>query len=110
MKSKKVIRYYADCGKGFWSKSSCLYHEKTCKCWKNPKNRTCKTCKWAEEQFKQVDEEICNAMSMAGENIITAAGYKCTSPYNNFEHSGGPEGITHLSVNCVFYNNISNDS
>ena len=46
MKIKKVNRYYADgCNKGFWTKKSCLEHEKKCHCWKNPKNKTCRTCK-----------------------------------------------------------------
>jgi hypothetical protein len=43
---KKVTRYYADCGKSYSSKSYCLWHEKVCKCWTNPKFRTCKTCKF----------------------------------------------------------------
>lgn len=45
MISKKVIRYYSDCGKGFWSKQKALTHDKNCTCWKNPKFQTCLTCK-----------------------------------------------------------------
>lgn len=45
MKSKKVTRYYSDCGKGFWSKQKALTHEEYCKCWKNPIFKTCLSCK-----------------------------------------------------------------
>lgn len=44
MISKKVYRYYADCGRAFWTKRSCLKHESNCTCWKNPKFKTCLTC------------------------------------------------------------------
>lgn len=42
---KKVLRYYADCGKAFWKKKDCAAHEKVCRCWKNPKFKTCLSCK-----------------------------------------------------------------
>lgn len=45
MVERKVKRYLADCGRGFWSKRTCLQHEQNCKCWTNPKYKTCKTCK-----------------------------------------------------------------
>lgn len=48
MKSVKVNRYIAECGRGFWKKNLCLKHEDNCKCWKNPKYRTCLTCKWSK--------------------------------------------------------------
>ena len=44
MKERKVTRYMAECGRGFWSKAACLYHEEVCQCWKNPKHKTCLTC------------------------------------------------------------------
>jgi len=47
MKVVKRTRYIADCGKGFWNKNTCVYHESVCKCWKNPKHKTCLTCKFA---------------------------------------------------------------
>ncbi len=46
MIAKKVIRYYSECGKGFWKKQVALRHEQNCKCWKNPKFRTCISCKF----------------------------------------------------------------
>ena len=47
MKEKKVKRFIADCGRGFWNKKACLKHEEVCKCWTNPKYKTCKTCFFA---------------------------------------------------------------
>ena len=44
MKERKVTRYMAECGRGFWSKTACLHHEEVCQCWKNPKYKTCLTC------------------------------------------------------------------
>ena len=44
MKERKVTRYMAECGRGFWSKTACLHHDEVCQCWKNPKHKTCLTC------------------------------------------------------------------
>lgn len=48
MITKRVTRYYADCGRGFWKKSQALTHDKNCKCWKNPKFKTCISCKFKD--------------------------------------------------------------
>ena len=99
MKTKRVTRYMADCGKGFWDKSSCLYHESKCKCWTNAKNRTCKTCHWASE-ILVVSNVICD-----GKECFQSGGYQCNCPCNKAEeHSGAPEGVTHLSVGCIYHN------
>jgi hypothetical protein len=45
MKVRTVKRFMAICGRGFWDKNKCLIHEQNCKCWTNPKYKTCKTCK-----------------------------------------------------------------
>jgi hypothetical protein len=42
-----VPRYVAECGRRFSNKKSCQTHEANCKCWTNPKYKTCKTCKFA---------------------------------------------------------------
>lgn len=44
IKTKKVLRYYTPCGRGFWKKQTAIHHENICKCWKNPKYKTCKSC------------------------------------------------------------------
>jgi len=54
MISKKVYRYYADCGKAFWTKRACLNHESSCRCWKNPKFKTCLSC--IHKNFKKDDD------------------------------------------------------
>ena len=46
MKVKKVLRYYSECGRGFWKKQQSLSHDINCTCWKNPKFKTCKSCKF----------------------------------------------------------------
>jgi len=45
MISKKVIRYYSDCGRGFWKKQKAITHDANCVCWGNPKFKTCLSCK-----------------------------------------------------------------
>jgi len=45
MVSKKVIRYYSECGRGFWKKQQAIKHDSNCQCWKNPKFQCCISCK-----------------------------------------------------------------
>ncbi len=45
MIAKKVIRYYSECGRGFWKKQQAISHDENCKCWKNPKFKSCLSCK-----------------------------------------------------------------
>lgn len=93
MKSKKVLRYYADCGKGFWSKVGCLSHEDNCHCWTNPKNKTCKTCKFAS--YLQWD-------GRDGDGGY----YECDNFDNDNEHTGAPKNIKYISVNCKYYHPV----
>lgn len=46
MKAILITRFISDCGSEFRHKSSCIKHEKKCKCFSNPKYRTCLTCKF----------------------------------------------------------------
>ena len=55
MKTKKVTRYYAECGRGFWNKRACVNHEGNCHCWTNPKNKACLTCKYSNV-YSESDE------------------------------------------------------
>jgi len=87
MKTKKVLRYYADCGKGFWKKVTALDHETSCKCWTNPRNKTCKTCKYGEKIPYEPD---------TGDGAY----YECNHPNHNEEHAGAPKGIKYISVKC----------
>ena len=85
MNSKKVLRYYSACGKGFWKKQMCLLHEINCKCWSNPRHRTCKTC-------------------LHGDHKTDSDGYRTWSYWDCEEgveeHTGGPDGVDYISVNC----------
>jgi len=49
MKIRKATRFIADCGRGFWNKNACAEHETNCRCWTNPKHRTCLTCKYTKK-------------------------------------------------------------
>tara|TARA_R110000851_G_scaffold240929_1_gene393582 strand:- start:81 stop:377 length:297 start_codon:yes stop_codon:yes gene_type:complete len=89
MITKKVTRYYADCGKGFWSKSGALNHEGNCKCWGNVKNRTCKTCKFGG--YLEYEDDT-------GDGGIWECGHIKVE-----EHSGAPSDIKYISVNCQHY-------
>lgn len=53
MISKKVMRYYAECGKAFWKKQRALNHEKVCTCWVNPKFKTCLSCKHHKQYYDE---------------------------------------------------------
>jgi len=94
MQSKKVTRYYSECGKGFWKKTPALDHEHNCKCWTNPKNKTCKTCKYGEQ--------------IPYEDDTGDGGYwACNHDEKQDEHTGAPEGITYISVKCGWHFNKS---
>lgn len=53
MEEKLVKIYIADCGKKYHSRSGAIAHEKNCKCWTNPKHKTCLTCDWALNQDRR---------------------------------------------------------
>lgn len=71
MKERKVTRYIAECGRGFWSKTACLHHEEVCQCWKNPKYKTCLTCSNLSK-FTDVTEDIRECMNpLVDESLLT---------------------------------------
>jgi len=89
MISKKVYRYYADCGKAFWNKRACLSHESNCKCWKNPKFKTCLTC--VHKDFKNdCDDE----QSWTYNN--------CQNPKFDYDKMFVPahKNTDHICINC----------
>lgn len=93
MRAKRVLRYYAECGKGFWKKQSAIDHEGNCMCWKNPKNRACTTCRYGD-YFHGCHE--------TGE----APFWQCDHPTRNEIHSGAPKGLDFISVNCTDYGRV----
>lgn len=44
METIKVNAYITECGKKYWSNAGAKNHERNCKCWTNPKHKTCLTC------------------------------------------------------------------
>jgi hypothetical protein len=97
MISKKVTRYYSDCGRGFWKKQQALLHDKNCKCWKNPKFYSCLSC--IKKDFR-VDS---NGMEHEPQ-------FNQTWNYNNCQNSesGVPvhEDFEHIRKNCSFWKPI----
>lgn len=94
MKTKKVLRYYSDCGKGYWKKQNAISHDENCKCWKNPKFKGCLSCK--HKHF------IKDSNGMEHETQ-----YLQTWDMNNCKHSesGKPAHVDydHIRINCPFY-------
>ncbi len=103
MKSKKVLRYYADCGRGFWKKGSCLGHEKRCKCWTNPKYKTCLTCK-----FHNLIKDSNGMEEPYRENFITR---ECNNA--NFDHDRdfrpAHENAPDLCIDCEMWESKSKE-
>lgn len=91
MIAKKVTRYYSDCGRGFWKKSQVLKHDENCKCWKNPKFKTCISCKHKD-------------IRLDGNGMALDPEYFETWVYNNCIHSeeGVPahEKFEHIRKYC----------
>jgi len=62
---KEVRAWVTDCGKLYKYKQSAKNHERICKCWSNPKFKTCKTCKFGE-LHNYGGEEISDPYPMKG--------------------------------------------
>lgn len=91
MKITRPYRYIADCAKGFWSKSDCLKHESNCKCWTNPKNRTCKTCEFGQYEEYEAD---------TGYGGVWVCG---NSDNDSDHHKGAGDKVDYLSAHCDHY-------
>ena len=88
MERIQVTRYVAEgCKRRFSSKKRCLEHESICMCWTNPKNKTCKTCR--------------HGIYAPYEHDTGAGGeWECWNGDNDDAHSGAPNGVDYISVNC----------
>lgn len=104
MIKKKVTRYYSDCGRGFWTKKSCLNHEISCKCWTNPVYKTCKTCK-----FGKITNDS-NGMEHEPQNLETWSYWECKNPLFNYdEHfTMAHEKAEDLCINCPVWESKKN--
>jgi len=91
MKTRRVTRYITDCGRGFWNKRQAETHETNCKCWTNPKNKTCKTCIYGMKMPDEPDVGVTSYWECNNEDISIDG------------HTGGPDGVDYLSVNCRWH-------
>ena len=96
MISKKVTRYYSICGRAFWKKKDCLNHEDRCKCWTNPKFKTCKTCIFGK---RIVDS---NGMEHEPINAHTWKTWECLNPKFDYDKHFTPahKNADDLCINC----------
>ena len=99
MEVKKVYRYYAECGRAYWSKKACLAHEAICNCWTNPKLKTCKTCKFGE----QITDS--NGMEHEPQYLHTWKQWECRNPKFDYDIHFTPahETVSDLCINCPVY-------
>lgn len=96
MKAVRVTRYIADCGKGFWNKSAAINHDDVCRCWKNPKFRTCKACKHLKI------ENDSNGMEDEPQFLQTWKNLVCTNPefIHDVHFTPAHENASDLCINC----------
>lgn len=99
MKMKRVSRFIADCGRGFWNKNSCTEHEINCKCWTNPKYRTCKTCK-----YKKIVHDS-NGMEHEPQYLHTWSQIECQNPKFNYDihFHAAHKNAEDLNINCAIW-------
>lgn len=94
MQVKKVLRYYADCGRGFWKKQKAISHDKNCVCWTNPALKCCLSCK-----HKNFITDS-NGMENEPQYLQTWQENQC-----KYSESGAPvhEGLDHIRKYCSYY-------
>lgn len=92
----EIKAYKCECGKKFYTKKAAINHEKVCKCWTNPKHRTCKTCKYGHLQYDS------NGMEHEPQNLHTWHEWVCKNPEYKSElhHTPAHEKVPDLNINC----------
>lgn len=92
----EIKAYKLDCGKKFFTKKAAEKHERECKCWTNPKWRTCKTCKFGSLEWDS------NGMDDEPALLHTWRQWQCKNPAFVFDlhftmaHENAPD----LCINC----------
>lgn len=94
IKAKKVLRYYTPCGRGFWKKQSAIKHEENCKCWTNPKFKTCKTCRHNLVSYDEDDYSI----GYKGEGYTNEC--RIGVEYEGPEWTAAHEKAPDININC----------
>jgi len=99
MNAKRVLRYYAECGRGFWRKDRAINHEKVCKCWGNPTYRTCKTCRHANKIHDS------NGMEHEPQNLETWIWTECKKGIGpgDAEWNQKHENVDDININCSLW-------
>lgn len=96
MKIKKVLRYYSDCGRGFWSKQKAIIHDVNCTCWKNPKFKSCMSCR--HKKFVQDS----NGMEHEPQFLHVFTTNMCKNADNSIPVH---KDFEHIRKNCYYWEN-----
>ena len=97
---KEVKAYQCDCGRKFHTKKAAYLHETfACKCWTNPKFKTCKTCKFG----KQVKDS--NGMESEPQHLHTWKQWQCSNPLFIYDthFTAAHENAPDLNINCILW-------
>ncbi len=97
----EVTAYKCDCGKKYHTKSAAKRHELNCKCWTNPKFKTCKSCK-----FCRVYEDS-NGMEHQPQFLHTWKQIECTNPLFDYDKhfTAAHFKAQDLNINCPVWAN-----
>lgn len=95
----ETVAYKCDCGKKYHSKTSAKKHEANCKCWTNPKYKTCKTCVFS----RQIRDS--NGMEHDTRYLQTWTEWRCDNPEFNYDLHFTPahEKASDLNINCSLW-------
>lgn len=93
---EKTVAYKCDCGKKYHTKKSAATHEKNCRCWTNPKYKTCKTCVFG----RQIKDS--NGMEHEPQYLQTWKQWGCSNPEFVYDLHFTPahEKADDLCINC----------
>lgn len=93
----EIKAYKLDCGKKFYTKKAAIKHERDCKCWTNPKWRTCKTCKFGKQEWDS------NGMEHEPQFLHTWKQWNCSNPEFNYDlhFNQAHENAADLCINCI---------
>ena len=91
-----VIKWKCECGKKYSTRRIAENHERVCKCWTNPKHKTCKTCKFGKQEWDS------NGMEDEPDKLHQWRQWKCGNPKFNYDIHFTPahKNADDLCINC----------
>lgn len=97
----EIKAWKCECGKNYFTKKAAYLHEKVCKCWTNPKWRTCKTCK-----FGKLTTDT-NGMEREPQFLHTWMQWECSNPIFNedLHFTAAHEKAPDLNINYPVWEN-----